>query len=113
MSDLQDLSLFLYIFLVTKIYDSNSSKKRKTLFKDFLKSFFFDEGKIVKVCSITKVSKKQKTEKEKFVYYQNYQRSKRQRRRNVKVCEEVITKTIKMKKILLKLSKKQKTEKEK
>jgi len=50
MSDLQDLSLVLYIFLVTETYDLNSSKKCKTSFEDFLKSFFFDEGEIEKVC---------------------------------------------------------------
>ena len=57
MSDLQDLSLVLYIFLVTETYDSNSSKKCETSFKDFLKSLFFDEGEIVKVYKeyITKI----------------------------------------------------------
>jgi len=70
MSDLQKLSLVLYIFLVTKTYDSNSSKECETPFKDFLKSFFFDEGKIEKVCKecITKI----------------IEETKRQRRRNSK-----------------------------
>ena len=46
MSDLQDLSLVLYIFLVTETRDSNSSEKCETSFKDFLKSFFCDEEEV-------------------------------------------------------------------
>jgi hypothetical protein len=80
MSDLQKLSLVLYIFLVTETYDSNSSKKCETPFKDFLKSFFFDEGKIEKVCKeyITKIIEEAKSIEGAIV----------------KVCEEVITKII-------------------
>jgi len=57
MSDLQDLSLVLYIFLVTETHDSNSSKKCDTSFKNFLKIFFCDKGEIVEVCKeyITKI----------------------------------------------------------
>ena len=80
MSDLQKLSLVLYIFLVTKTYDSNSSKECETPFKDFLKSFFFDEGKIEKVCKecITKIIEETKSREGE----------------TVKVCEEDITKII-------------------
>jgi hypothetical protein len=46
MSDLQDLSLVLYIFLVTETRDSNSSEKCEASFKDFLKSFFCDEEEV-------------------------------------------------------------------
>jgi len=78
MSDFQDLSLVLYIFLVTKTYDSNSSKECKTSFKDFL---FCDEGEIVKVCKeyITKIIEEVKSREGEVV----------------KVCEEYITKIIK------------------
>jgi signal peptidase I len=77
MSDLQDLSLVLYIFLVTKTYDSNSSKECETSFKDFL---FCDEGEIVKVCKeyITKIIEEVKSKEGELV----------------KVCEEYITKII-------------------
>jgi len=80
MSDLQDLSLVLYIFLVTETYDSNSSKKCETSFKDFLKSLFFDEGEIVKVYKeyITKIIEEVKGREGEIV----------------KVCEEDITKII-------------------
>jgi len=81
MSDLQDLSLVLYIFLVTETYDSNSSKKCETSFEDFLKSFFGDKGEIVEVCKeyITKIIEEVKGREGEIV----------------KVCEEDITKIIK------------------
>jgi len=81
MSDLQKLSLVLYIFLVTKTYDSNSSKECETSFEDFLKSFFGDKGEIVEVCKeyITKIIEEVKSREGEIV----------------KVCEEDITKIIK------------------
>ena len=81
MSDPQDLSLVLYIFLVTKTYDSNSSKECETSFEDFLKSFFGDKGEIVEVCKeyITKIIEEVKGREGEIV----------------KVCEEDITKIIK------------------
>jgi len=88
MSDLQKLSLVLYIFLVTKTYDSNSSKECETPFKDFLKSFFFDEGEIEKVCKeyITKIIEEYIT---KII-----EKAKGREGEIAKVCEEVITKIV-------------------
>jgi len=85
MSDLQKLSLVLYIFLVTETYDSNSSKKCETPFEDFLKSFFGDKGEIVEVCKeyITKIITK------------IIEEVKGREGEIVKVCEEDITKIIK------------------
>jgi len=100
MSNLQDLSLVLYIFLVTKTYDSNSSKECETSFKDFLKSFFFDEGEIVKVCKeyITKIIEEAKGREGEGeivkVYKEIIEEAKGREGEIVKVCEEDITKII-------------------
>jgi len=99
MSDFQDLSLVLYIFLVTKTYDSNSSKECKTSFKDFL---FCDEGEIVKVCKeyITKIIEEVKGKEGEIVeackeyIIKIIEEAKGREGEIVKVCEEDITKII-------------------
>jgi hypothetical protein len=96
MSDLQKLSLVLYIFLVTETYDSNSSKKCETPFEDFLKSFFGDKGEIVEVCKeyitkiITKIIEEAKGREGEIVKVYEEDITKI----IVKVCKEYITKVI-------------------
>jgi len=102
MSNLQRLSLVLYIFLVTKTYDPNSSKEHETSFKDFLKSFFFDKERVEKVCKeyITKIIEEAKNGEGVIAKVceeditEIIEEAKGREGAIVKVCEEVITEII-------------------